>query len=41
MAYVQKEYVYLQGKAKWAKLVTPDTKFGSQWSLQLYPNDES
>lgn len=34
-------YVFLQGKAKWAKLVTPDTKFGSQWSVQLYPNDES
>lgn len=33
--------IYLQGKAKWAKLVTPDTKYGSQWSVVLYPNPES
>lgn len=34
-------YEYLQGKAKWAKLVTPDTKFGDAWKVQLYLNDAS
>lgn len=33
--------VYLQGKAKWAKLITPDTKFGSAWSVVLYLTPES
>ena len=33
-------FEYLQGKAKWAKLVTPDTMY-SCWGLQLYLNQES
>lgn len=33
--------LYFQGKAKWAKLITPDTKFGSAWKITLYPTDES
>lgn len=32
--------VYIQGKAKWAKLVTPDTKYNC-WSVVVYPNEES
>ena len=36
-----KEYVYLQGKAKWAnRLARPDEKF-NRWSVVLYPNAES
>lgn len=33
-------YEYFQGKAKWAKLTTPDPKYHI-WSIVLYPNDES
>lgn len=36
------EKVFFQGKAKWARLVTPDTKFGdAKWSVVLYLNAES
>lgn len=35
----QKEFVYLQGKAKWARLTVPD-QYG-HWSIVLYPNAES
>lgn len=35
------DHVYLQGKAKWAKLVQPDTKYGSAWSVVLYLTPES
>lgn len=35
-------YDFLQGKAKWCKLTTPDTAFGdSKWKLTLYPNAAS
>lgn len=34
------EYHFLQGKAKWARLHTPDQKYAC-WSLVLYPNSES
>lgn len=40
MAYTTTRNVYIQGKAKWAKLVTPDTKYNC-WSVVVYPNDES
>lgn len=37
------EFKYLQGKCKWAKLVTPDTKFDplGKWSIQLYLDAKS
>ena len=36
-----KQYIYLSGKAKWAnKLFAPDLKF-KNWSVLLYPNEES
>lgn len=36
-----KQFIYLQGKAKWAnRLVRPDDKF-NRWSVVLYPDQES
>lgn len=34
---------YLQGKSKWAKLITPDLNpnGGKKWKIDLYPNEES
>lgn len=40
MAYSTTRSVYIQGKAKWAKLVTPDTKYNC-WSVVVYPDEES
>lgn len=34
------KFVFLQGKAKWAKLVTPDTKF-NRWGIVLYMDKAS
>src|SRR3990167_7095580 len=34
------EWVYFQGKAKWARLINPDLKFNC-WSMVLYPTPES
>lgn len=34
------EFHYFQGKAAWAKLITPDMKY-NKWSLKLYPDAES
>lgn len=33
------DYIWLQGKAKWAKLSAPD-KYGN-WSIQVYPTPKS
>lgn len=36
------EFIYLQGKCKWARLIQPDTQFGdSKWKITQYLNDES
>lgn len=40
MAFSTTRNVYIQGKAKWAKLVTPDTKYNC-WSVVVYPNEDS
>ncbi len=34
-----KQYIYIQGKGNWARLVTPN-KF-DKWSIQIHPNAES
>lgn len=34
--------IYLNGKLKWCKLITPDAKFGNpKWSVVLYPDASS
>jgi hypothetical protein len=37
------EFVFLQGKCKWAQLIRPDTRFDDKgkWNLTLYPNEKS
>lgn len=35
-----KQYVYLKGKAKWARLVQPDMEY-NKWSVVLYLDEES
>jgi hypothetical protein len=34
------QIIYLHGTCKWAKLETPDEKYG-HWTLDLYPDQES
>lgn len=34
------DYIFIQGKCKWPKFVTPDLKYKC-WSVVLYPNSES
>lgn len=33
--------VYLTGSLKWAKLITPDDKYGGSWQVDLYPDTDS
>lgn len=34
------DYVYLKGKASWAKVITPDVEYNT-WSIKLYIDDNS
>lgn len=39
----QTRYVFVRGKAKWCRLINPDTSFDSKgkWNMVLYPDDKS
>lgn len=34
-------FIYLQGKSKWSKFTTPDTRYGNAWKTMLYPTPDS